>query len=83
MDSDHHDIIDFSGKVMNPACPVTIGSHVWLGCRTTLLKGCTLPDNCVVASGSVLARAFTESNTVIGGCGKEQTILRQNITWKE
>jgi acetyltransferase-like isoleucine patch superfamily enzyme len=83
MDSDHHDIIDFSGKVMNPACPVTIGSHVWLGCRTTLLKGCTLPDNCVVASGSVLTRAFTESNTVIGGCGKEQTILRQNITWKE
>ncbi|MBR7107976.1 MAG: acyltransferase [Lentisphaeria bacterium] len=83
MDSDHHDIVDISGRVINPPCPVTIGNHVWLGCRTTLLKGCTLPDNCIVAAGSVLTRNFTQSNSVIGGCGREQTILRQDINWKE
>ena len=83
MDSDHHDIIDLSGRIINPPRPISIGNHVWLGCRTTLLKGCTLPDNCFVASGSVLTKSFTESNSVIGGCGKEQAVLRQNINWKE
>ena len=83
MDSDHHDIFDQQGELLNAPRPVVIGNHVWLGCRTTLLKGCTIPDGCVVASGSILTRSFTESSSIIGGSGAAQNILKKNICWKE
>ena len=83
MDSDHHDIMDRSGKIINPPRSVTVGKHVWLGCRTTLLKGCCLPDNCIVAAGSVLTKSFSQSDSIIGGCGSDQRILRRDIEWKE
>ncbi len=83
MDSDHHDIMDRSGKIINPPRSVTVGKHVWLGCRTTLLKGCCLPDNCIVAAGSVLTKSFSQSDSIIGGCGSDQRILRRDTEWKE
>ena len=83
MDSDQHEIFDSNGGIINSPRSIIIGNHVWLGCRTTLLKGCILPDNCVVAAGSVLTKTFTQSQSVIGGSGKMQMVLRQNVTWKE
>lgn len=85
MDSDHHTIMDSaSGTELNGDAPVTIGDHVWIGCRSTLLKGVSIGDNCVVASGSILTKSFEqERNTIIGGSGKEQRVLRSGIDWKE
>ena len=85
MDSDHHAIMDSaSGNILNGDAPVTIGNHVWIGCRSTLLKGVSIGDNCVVAAGSILTKNFKqERNAIIGGCGKEQRVLRSGIDWKE
>ena len=85
MDSDHHTIMDSaSGTELNGDAPVTIGDHVWIGCRSTLLKGVSIGDNCVIASGSILTKSFEkERNTIIGGNGKEQRVLRSGIDWKE
>ena len=83
MDSDHHKIFDNENVLINPPTPIIIGNHVWIGCRNTLLKGCSIPNNSVVASGSVLTKKFSEESTIIGGIGKNSQILKQNILWKE
>ena len=81
MDSDYHNIIDANGALCNAPRSVVIGNHVWLGCRTTLLKGCSIADNCVVAAGSVLSGVFTEPSAVIGG--NPPRVLKHNIIWQE
>ena len=83
MDSDHHDIFSITNEPLNSPQPVTIGNHVWLGCRCTLLKGSVIPDDCVVASGSVITKAFSEKSAIIGGNGKNQLVLKSNIIWRE
>lgn len=46
---------------------ITIGKNCFIGARSILLYGVTLADNTIVAAGSVVAKSFLESGTVIGG----------------
>ena len=82
MDTDFHHIIDFNNKFINSPRPITIGNHVWIGCRNTILKGVTLPNDVIVAAGSVLTKSIHESNCIIGGSNKNMMILKKGINWK-
>ena len=78
MDSDWHNIIDLNtGNVMPKQKPITIGNHVWIGCRCTILKGTSIPDDSIVASNSKISKVFTSSNVVIGS----NNILREEVNW--
>ena len=46
--------------------PVRIGNNVWIGARSTILKGVTIGDNAVVGTGSVVTRDV-EPGTVVAG----------------
>lgn len=85
MDSDHHLILDpLSGGRLNEDAAVVFGDHVWIGSRSTILKGVSIGDGCVVAAGSILTESFAgEKDSVIGGNGKTQRVLRSGINWKE
>lgn len=49
MDSDYHSI-----SHQSKCKKVTIGDHVWIGCKSTILKGVTIGDGAVIAAGSVV-----------------------------
>lgn len=36
--------------------PVIVGKNVWIGANCIILKGCVVPDNCVIAAGTVLTK---------------------------
>ena len=82
MDSDQHDILDENGNILNPDKEINIGSSIWFGCRCTVLKGCSIADNSVIASGSILTHSFSEPNSIIGGSGSGQKVLRSKICWE-
>lgn len=44
--------------------PITIGSNVWIGANTLILRGTHIGDNCVVAGGAVIRGSYP-ANTVI------------------
>ena len=46
--------------------PVKIGSNVWIGDKSTILKGVTIGDN-VVVGANTLVNKDVPSNSVIGG----------------
>lgn len=48
------------------AAPVEIGFNVFIGSRVTVLKGVTIGDNSVIASGSVVVRNIP-SDVIAGG----------------
>lgn len=46
--------------------PIMIGNDVWIGTKATILKGVTIGDGAVIASGSVV-NCDVEPNAVYGG----------------
>lgn len=79
MDTDYHYITNSEGQVINKEKPIIIGNNVWIGCRTTILKGTTIPSKSVIAAGTLVACKMEEENCVYSSDGK---ILKRNIHWQ-
>lgn len=76
-DGDGHDILG----LRNPNYPkkIAIGNNVWLGARTTVLKGVEISDNCIIGSNSVVTKSFP-SNSLIGGI--PAAIIHRDVSWR-
>jgi len=75
-DSDHHAMLTEDGERSNPAKEVVIGDHVWVGIKSTILRGVKIGNGAVIAADSLVigkikpnvlasgspARAFMEVN---------------------
>lgn len=73
-DYDGHSI---SGNACSSA-PITIGIHVWIGERATILKGVTIGDGAVVACNSVVTRDIPPNCLAAGVPAR---IIKENIIW--
>ena len=60
-------------KVLKSKVPKTdegtiiIGNHVWVAADVTICKGSVIPDGCIVSQKSLVNKAFTNNNTLLGG----------------
>ena len=67
MDCDFHEINPTTrNRSSGRTSPVCIGNNVWLGSRTTVLKGVTIGNNSVIAAGSVVTKGIP-ANCIAGG----------------
>lgn len=80
MDTDEHPLYDQEGNRLNPNRPIVVGNHVWIGCKCVLLKGAKVPDNTVVAAGTLLKSAFEGEGQVIGG--NPPAVLKREVRWE-
>lgn len=79
--SDSHVIRNMEGEVINRPKDIMIGSHVWLGQQTFVLKGATLPYGCIVgARSTVTASLQAEQNSII--VGQPAKMIKRNIQWE-
>ncbi|MCJ7717350.1 MAG: hypothetical protein MUO54_12640 [Anaerolineales bacterium] len=77
---DSHSILtEDSNERINYAEDITIGNHVWVAAHSILLKGSSLPDNSVVATGSVVSQKYTTKGIIVGGNPAKQ--IKDGITW--
>lgn len=53
-----HDNIDQS---------IYIGDHVWIGCKSTVLKGANVGTDCVIAANSNVVRGIYGKNLILAG----------------
>ncbi len=64
LDSDFHDVANhFADGVSKP---IIIKNNVWIATRATILKGVTIGENAVVATGSVVTRDVP-ANAIVAG----------------
>ena len=81
MDTDFHHIQEISKDVVSKNTkPITVGNHVWIGCRSMILKGAKIGDESVIAAGSVVTGQYDEHNVLIGGCPSK--IIKKGIIWR-
>ena len=82
MDNDSHHITDKDGNSLPGTRPIKIGNHVWICCRSTVLKGVTIADDTIISATSTITRSFHDTNCAIGGSGKDAKIVKSGINWQ-
>jgi acetyltransferase-like isoleucine patch superfamily enzyme len=81
MDTDFHKVKNDNGEIINCPQPIIIGDHVWIGCRSVILKGSVIPNNSIVAINSLVNKELLIENCIYGGSPVK--CLRENISWEE
>ena len=74
-DSDAHTI---KGKEHFATQTVVIGNHVWIGANVTILKGVTIGNDAIIASGSVVTKDIPAKCLAAGIPAK---VIRENVKW--
>lgn len=82
-DVDGHHIYKLNDKertFINEPRPVYIGNHVWIAAHVDILKGTSIPDNSVIAYGSIIAgKKYEKENCILGG--NPVKVLKENVGW--
>ena len=77
MDSDFHQIT--KNSIQNPiSLPIEIGDGVWIGCRSIVLKGSTIPEGSIIAANCTITGKYSEAHILIAG----NKILSREVYWK-
>ncbi|MEB2629680.1 acyltransferase [Peribacillus frigoritolerans] len=82
-DVDGHKIYELNSQaaiVTNQSKEVVIGSHVWIGAHVDILKGVSIPDECIVAYRACVTGKFYDKNCIIGGFPAK--VIKRNIKWE-
>lgn len=82
MDTDFHHIYDKSNNLINTPKAISIGNHVWIGCKNTILKGVSIADDNIISANSTITRSVNETNCIISGHGKSIEVLKKDIRWE-
>lgn len=77
---DSHAIYDVhSGLRINPAAPIIIGEHVWLGKNAVVMAGVTIGDGSVIGFRSVVTRDVPNNCIAAGAPAR---VVRRDIAWE-
>lgn len=74
-DSDNHSIM-YEGY--ERAKPITIGNHVWIGMRATILKGVAIGNGAIIAAGALVTKNVPP-RCLVGGVPAR--IIKENVIW--
>jgi acetyltransferase-like isoleucine patch superfamily enzyme len=76
---DSHSVIDINtGERLNYPDNILIGQHVWIAPHTVILKGVSVGENSIVATGAVVTKSF-DSGVIIGG--NPAKIIKTGVSW--
>lgn len=76
---DSHSIIDLDGFRTNISSNINVNDHVWVCHKVLINKGTSIPKNCIIATGAIVTKKFSEENSIIGGIPAK--IIKSNINW--
>lgn len=80
-DSDTHDIYDTPTHIMNEDKPIVLEDQVWVGCRSTILKGTHVAQGCIIGAGSLLSGSYLEPNMILVGHPAKTIKKIDHYTW--
>lgn len=80
MDTDFHKIYSET-RIINAPKEIDISDKVWIGCRSTVLKGTKIPKGSVIGANSLISKVLLDENCVYVGNPIE--IKKRNIVWSE
>ncbi len=79
LDYDAHSVIDNNGRRINIKDSLEIGEHVWIGARSSILKGVTISNDVIIAANSNVCKNLLESNAIYGG--NPAKLIKNDVNW--
>lgn len=76
---DSHAVLDMAGRRINPSRDITLGDHVWVGTKTTFLKGAQVGRDSIVGACAVVTGAHPETNCVLAGVPAK--VVKRDVNW--
>lgn len=77
---DSHPILTMDGQErINYAADVSIGNKVWIGAHSSILKGVTIGDHCIVGTNALVTSDF-QNNQLIAGIPAK--VIRESVCWE-
>lgn len=76
--TDSHLILDPLGNVLNKNKSITIGDHVWIGKKCSILKGVNVGNNSVIGMSSVVTSNVDSGSIYVGNPARK---IKGNIIW--
>ena len=77
--SDQHPIYDANGERINYPHNVIIGTHVWIGATSLIMKGVEIGDGTVIGINSMVTKRLPENVVAVG---QPCRIIKNNIHWE-
>ena len=78
MDTDYHKIYNEDHLCINEDIPIVFGDKVWIGCRSTVLKGTHVPLGVIIAFGSVVTGNLERNNCIY----TDKIVLKERVFWE-
>ena len=77
---DSHSVLDVcSGERINPSKDVIIGAHCWICHSVKILKGSSIGNNSIVATGAIVSGKSYPDHCIVGGIPAK--FIKSNIDW--
>jgi acetyltransferase-like isoleucine patch superfamily enzyme len=77
---DSHSIISQETQErINFAKDVFIGDHVWVAAHSIILKGSSIPENSIVATGSIVTKRYIQKGIILAG--NPASTIKEGINW--
>lgn len=80
-DSDHHQIVDRNGYMINRDAEVIIEDHVWLTSNVTVLRGVTIGEGSIITSQTVINEDLPPHSLVSGSSSVKVTDIKHIAGW--
>lgn len=77
--SDQHPIYDTQGNRMNPAQDISIGSHVWFGTHSTVMKGVKIGSGSIIGYGAIVTKSLPDKCIAVGFPAQP---IKRDVEWK-
>ena len=78
-DSDHHQTLDEAGEITNYPREVIIGDNVWLGVKSTIMRGVKIKNGGVVGANSLVMGRVKEKTLVMNEPAREFSKINWSI----
>jgi acetyltransferase-like isoleucine patch superfamily enzyme len=77
-DTDFH-AIQQNGEQINPDQPIIFGDRVWIGMRSTILKGAKIANDIVIGANSLVAHNLNQTHSIYAGQPAKK--IKDDISW--
>nr|WP_315184832.1 acyltransferase [uncultured Flavobacterium sp.] len=76
--TDSHPIYDGDNKLINPSKPIVIGDFVWVGAKSSILKGVSIGSGSIVGMSSIVTKDIQKATLNVGNPIR---CIKTNIRW--
>lgn len=76
--TDSHPIYNNDNELINPSKPIIIGNYVWVGAKSSILKGVSIGNGSIVGMSSIVTKNIEKATLNVGN---PLRCIKTNIRW--